>query len=203
MTTEAASRPGTDPPRPPRVPPSFWGDARRVPVDRFPEAAPFPMPASVHAALEAIIRAVTPPPPAPQVPPDRIAMILRRFMPYFLRPMAYGFCAGVVMLDAAPVWRTGRLKRLQDLPRGEASELLELLAHSSFGPVQQLALMFRGAILSMYFDQPEVHAALEFNPEAWMRSRIRLRRRLLDGGKPRKSDHIPEPQWPDAQASAR
>jgi|GEM_PF-2363537 len=186
----------------PFVPPEFWGDARRVPVDAFPDADPFPMPAGLQTALEGVIRAITPPPPAPQVPPERIAMILRRFMPHFLRPMAYGFCAGVLMLDTAPMWRKGRMKRLQDLSRQEASDLLHDLAHSRLMPVQQLALMFRGAVLSMYFDQPEVHAALDFDPEGWMRSRIDLRRRILAGKKVRKSDHIPEPAWPDADTDS-
>ena len=179
------------------IPPSFWGDARRRPLDSFEEAQPFPMPAPIQEGLEAIILAVVPPKPAPQVPPERIAMALRRFMPYFVRPMAYGFCAGVAMLDTAPIWRLGRFKRLKDLTVAEASDLMDQLATSSLAPIAQLALMFRSAILSMYFDQPEVHDALGFDPEAWMKSRIALRRRLLDGADARPEDHIAPPAWPE------
>jgi hypothetical protein len=47
--------------------------------------------------------------------------------------------------------------------------------------LRTLVFVVRGLILSVYFDQSEVHRALGYDPEAFMNGRIALRRRLLQG----------------------
>ncbi len=164
----------------------------RHPDDGWVLADPMPMGEGTRRALRAMIRAVCPPEPAPQLPDleDRIEVSVRRMLPYMPPLMGRGFAVAVHLLDWAPVWRLAAPRRMRSLPPERVLDVLNGMSHSRLLPLRQLSMVVRAAVLSAYFDQREVHDAMGFVPQPFMRERVRLRRRLAEGEIPGEGDLI-------------
>ncbi|MCB9506486.1 MAG: hypothetical protein H6697_02320 [Myxococcales bacterium] len=161
-------------------------------ADRWAVGDPYPIAAPGGAALGALIRAICPPPPAPQFPDleARVAMQARTLMRYMPRPVAWGLRAAFRLLDHSPRLLLMSHRRLRGLAPEQARAVIARLAASPFAPVRELVYAVRGIILSVYFDQDEVHRALGYDPRAFVSERVAVRGRLLAGG-PRAEDMIP------------
>lgn len=154
---------------------------RRNPLDGWRMADPWPMSRSTLAALRGLIVALLPPPPAPAVPPERILEHSRRVIRYLPHVMTRGFVLTLHLLDWAPLWRFKSFHRLRSLPQDRAAAVLAGLGESRLAVFRQLIMAARGVVLSTYFDQPEVHEALGYDPVPFLRGRLALRARLLAG----------------------
>ncbi len=176
--------------------PETPGDARRHPEDGWRLAEPMPLSARAEALLLHVARALLPPPPAPRG--DEIeARVVRhaRVMFQYMPPhTAKGVVGALFALDAMPVLTFGGRRRLSQMSPEEASGAIQRIADSPLLPVRMLALAPKGIILSAYFDQPEVHAAVGYEAEPFFRERIALRQRLLRGEAARDEDLIPYPE---------
>jgi hypothetical protein len=153
----------------------------RHPSDGWVFAHRYPMPAFGRRALRGIVRAVCPPDPAPQLVDleDRIEDHLLRFIRYMPPHVALGFCLAIVLLDWAPLFTFMAAKRLQHLDRERAAAVIAKLGDSRSALLRTMLLGVRGSILSTYYDQDEVHRALDYAPVPFITGRIDLRRRLL------------------------
>lgn len=167
-------------------------------LDRHPDdgwifADPFPMGSPARRAFRGLIRAICPPAPAPQLPDleDRIELQVRRHMRYMPRVVALGLRYSFRLVDNLPRFFFWTRRRLHRLSADEARSLVGRLASSRFSPLRELISAVRGIVLSTYFDQDEVHAALNYAPREFVRGRIALRQRLLAGGVATDSDMIP------------
>ena len=153
----------------------------RKPEDGWRRARPFPMGKGTRRAFRALIHAIVPPPPAPAPPNiiDRIEAHARSHMPYMHWTAAYGLVIAILLLDWLPVLTFKSLRRLHRWPREDAADFLTRLTQSRFQIFRTLVIGVRGSVLSAYFDQDEVHAALGYEPIGFITERIELRQRLL------------------------
>ncbi len=165
----------------------------RHPDDEWTIAAPFPMGGPARRAFRGLIRAVCPPAPAPQLPDleDRIEDAVRRHMRYMPRIVAYALRYAFRLVDNLPRVFFWNRRRLQGLEPDAAREYVGRMAASRFPPLRELISAVRGIVLSTYFDQDEVHRALNYAPRMFMNNRIELRQRLLTGVESVQADMIP------------
>ncbi|TNF26077.1 MAG: hypothetical protein EP329_21840 [Deltaproteobacteria bacterium] len=162
----------------------------RHPADGWVFADPYPMSRDLVGAFHGLIRAVIPSAPAVPDVEVRIEQQVRRMMPYMQPLVAFGFTLVLRALDLAPLWRGRAPRRLRDMTPAAASALLEELERSRIGPVSDMVVAARAAILAPYYDLDEVCAHIDYQPLSFMRDRIALRRRLVGGGAVRPSDLI-------------
>jgi hypothetical protein len=164
-----------------RALPLLRGVLRRHPDDGWTLADPYPMRGRVRRSFRAIIRAVCPPAPAPISPEiiDRVELHVRRFMRYMHPIAARGLWLVILMLDWAPRLLFRSVKRLCNLDREQAAQIITTVVHSRFNVLRTMMVGVRGVILSAYFDQDEVHRALGYAPIPFLTGRIRLRNQLL------------------------
>lgn len=143
-------------------------------------------------ALRGLIRVLCPPAPAPTLPDleDRIELHVRRMLQYMVPIVALGFVLGVYLLDVAPIWRFRAFSRIQKLGRDQAESVLTEMGESRSPFIRMLVLGVRGLVLSTFYDQDEVHAAMDFHPIPFIENRIELRKRILAGGTPVEEDGI-------------
>ncbi len=162
----------------------------RHPRDGWILAEPYPMRRSTHRAFLSIIKALIPPEPVLPGIVEQVDDGARRLMRYMHPVMAFLFCVMVHVLDWSPLWRLRSWRRLRGLSPERGSAVLGELAESRFSLIRTLLVGAKGAILSTYFDLPEVHARLHYDPRPFMLGRIALRQRLVSGGKPTEADLI-------------
>lgn len=157
--------------------------AARHPDDGWVMADPYPMSGFVGRALDGLVRAMCPPEPAPQIEDieARERAQVGRMLRYMKPIVALGFCISVVILDWSPLWRLASMRRIQSMDRAKAASILEEIGWSKVPALRLLVLGVRGLILSVYFDQEEVHRAMQYAPRPFIEQRIQLRRRLLRG----------------------
>jgi hypothetical protein len=158
-------------------------DARplaRHPDDGWLLADPYPMSEFTRRALRGVIHAICPPPPAPYSVAlvDNVELYVRRFMRYMHPLAARGLWLTFLLLDFLPLLLL-KGSRLQKLDREPGAKLLSSLAHSRFGILRLLCVGVRGAILSGYFDQDEVHKVLGYAPIPFISERTALRQARL------------------------
>lgn len=165
----------------------------RHPDDGWRRADPFPMGSPARNALRGLTRVLCPPAPAPQLPDleDRIEHETRTLMRYMPLPVAWLLRIVFRVLDQAPRLLFVSRRRLHRLDPETARSVLHRLASSRIGPIRELVGIARSLVLSIYFDQDEVHSALGYAPIPFMRERIGLRQRLLAGGSGTAADLIP------------
>jgi len=171
------------------------GDLARHPDDGFIMAEPRPMGAATLRVLDAIVRAVVPPPPAPHAPgmEKEIATTVRVMMQYMPPLSARGFVLLLHFLNWSPLWRLRGLLPLTRIRSERASRILTGIASSRWLLIRLLMLGPKGLVLSAYFDRDDVHQVLRYDPTTFIRSRIELRQRLLAGGEATAEDGIAEP----------
>ena len=153
-------------------------------------ADPIAMSRGSRRAFRGLIRALCP--PEPQVPNmvDRVEAAARQFMAYMNPVMGRGLVLAMRVLDWAPVWRLRGLRRLQSLDHERAAGILDALGRSRFGPLRMFVMAMRAMVLPHFFDLPEIHAALDYDPVTFIRGRIEVRARLLTGAEPTAADGI-------------
>lgn len=149
--------------------------------DPWKSADPYPMGSWARDAFRAIIRAVCPPPPAPQLPDvvDRIELHVRRLMRYMHPLAARALWVAIFILDWAPRLAFFSRHRLQGLTAEEGAVFLTKLGTSRVHLLRTMLTGIRGAILSAYFDQAEVHRALNYAPLPFISERRELRAQLM------------------------
>lgn len=165
----------------------------RHPSDGWILADPFPLGAPARAAVRGLARVLCPPAPAPQLPDleDRIERETRTLLRYMPLPVAWILRLVFRLVDQAPRLLLISRRRLHRLDIDRARAIVHRLAESRFGIVREIVGLPRSVVLSIYFDQDEVHQALGYAPIPFMRSRIALRRRLLSGEPHAPADIIP------------
>ena len=156
-------------------------DLARHPDDGWQSADPYPMGRRVRRSLDAIVRAVCPPAPAPATPEllERVQLYVLSFMRYMHPLSARGLWLAILFLDWSPRFLFESRHRLHRLDRERAAGVLTRLQHSRLALLRTLLVAVRGLILSGYFDQDEVHQALDYSPIPFIRERQELRLRLL------------------------
>jgi hypothetical protein len=154
----------------------------RHPADGWQYADPYPMGSWARSAFRALIRAVCPPSPAPQLPDlvDRIELHVRGLMRYMHPLAARALWIAIFILDWAPRLQFWSWHRLQGLRPCEGARFLSSLGTSRIQLVRTLLIGVRGAILSAYFDQDEVHQALGYTPKPFITDRMQLRTLLME-----------------------
>jgi len=164
--------------------------AARHPDDGWVMADPYPLGRITRRALDGLVRAMCPPAPAPQIEDleARTRAQVQRMLRYMKPIVALGFCISVVLLDWAPLWRLASLRRIQSMDHAKAAEILEEIGWSKLPAMRLLVLGVRGLILSVYFDQDEVHRAMQYAPSPFIEQRIQLRRRLMRGTREEPAD---------------
>ena len=177
--------------------PAKPGAVVRHPADGWIAADAYPMGRYTRRALAGLTRVMCPPPPAPQLDDleARVASQVGLMLSYMRPLVAFGFCAAVVILDLAPLWRLGSWRRVQSLDAELAARVLGEIGTSKLPGLRLLMLGVRGMILSVYFDQDEVHRAIHYAPVPFIEQRIALRKRILGGEATLASDliaHRPE-----------
>jgi len=166
--------------------------AGRHPDDDWELAEPYPMGPATLSAFRAQLRALCPSAPAPwsaelSSKVERSARVSLSYLPPLL---GLGFLLAIHLLDWSPIWRLRAARRLQNLERDRASQLLQQLGDSRFKPFRLLIMGSRAIVLSTYYDQEEVHQALDYDPLPFLQERNELRRRLLEGGDSQEDDLI-------------
>jgi hypothetical protein len=153
----------------------------RHPNDGWQPADPYPMASFVRRALRAVVLALCPPPPAPQLPDlvPRIELHVRSFMSYMHPLAARGLWLAILLLDWAPRVLFKSVHRLQGLDRERGAHILEAMTKSRVNIVRTLVVAVRGLVLCAYFDQDEVHEALNYRPIPFLRNRLARRQELL------------------------
>lgn len=152
---------------------------------------PYPMGRTGVCSLRALARIACP--DAIDVPDleERVETRVRTMMRYMPRPAAWGLRFGFMLVDWAPRLLFRSVRRLRNMPIDRARALFHELCESSFTPVRTLMYAVRGILLSTYFDFDEVHRELGYTPAPFMKQRISLRNRLLEGVGASESDMIP------------
>lgn len=165
----------------------------RHPGDGWPLAEPYKLTKRAERAFRGLLRVFLPPPPAPALTPEleeKVVSQSLRLLQYMHPMTRLGMRLALAVVDWAPRWRFFSFRRLHRLPRERAERLLDRMGHSRIPILRTLVFVVRGLILSMYFDQREVHEALDYDPESFINGRIALRRRLLQGGETTPDDVI-------------
>jgi hypothetical protein len=164
----------------------------REPDDGWTLADPWPMGPVTRDALHGIIRALCPRPPAPwsEEIAARIELGVRVFLRYLPPVMGLGFGPMLILLDWSPLWRLRGVSPLHRWERAAAAEHMQRLANSRFKPIRLMIMAARAAVLSVYYDQDEVHAAMGYDPLPFLQGRADLRRRLMAGEEATPSDLI-------------
>ncbi len=156
-------------------------------------ADPYPLRRGTRRAFRSIVRVVCPLEAGIGGDDivDRVERQVRCLLQYLNPWLARGFWLLALLLDVAPLWRLRGIRRLHTLERDQAADALAGIMHSRSAMVRNAFFPLRAAILSAYYDQPEVQAAIGFAPEPWLKSRVQLRERILLGEPVSQDDMIP------------
>ena len=145
---------------------------------------PYAMGLRARRALRALIVALSPPEPAPS--PERMLDSLetgaRRLLRAMPAPVARALWLLLVVIDYLPTWTARERRPLHALPATRAATWIAKLGASRWGTLRLAVGALRGLALSVYFDQPEVHAALGYAPEPYIAERRAQRLALLCRG---------------------
>jgi hypothetical protein len=153
----------------------------RHPKDGFRLAEPYPLGDGALRTLRALVLALCPPAPAPRSPDlmNRVEVGARRLLRYMHPVVARTLALGLSLLDWLPVLTLASALRLHRLDGARARKLVGAWARSPFRLLRLLIVGVRGLVLSVYFDQSEVHAAIRYAPVPFLKSRLARRAELL------------------------
>jgi len=117
-------------------------------------------------------------PPVPHFP-AKIAQRLDRFLyelPALLRSL---FLWGMRVFDFAAIIFAKPHRRFSRLSDESRLNYIRRMSRSWFRPGRDWLFTCRGLILLFYYSQPEVMAALHFDPAAWAGEKIHARQQAL------------------------
>jgi hypothetical protein len=172
------------PSRIPEPQPLTVHEIRRHPQDGWSLADPVKLSSGSERALGGVVRALLPPPPAPR-PADieaRVTTHVRVMLQYMPAALRLGFILMMHLLEWSPLWRFSAFSKLSKLPAERGSRILAGIASSRLAPLRMMMLAPKAIVLSAYFDQDEVHAALDYEPRSFIQGRIARRNELLTSG---------------------
>jgi hypothetical protein len=117
----------------------------------------------------------------PQVPnfQAKVTQRVDRFffeLPPVLRIL---FSLGMRLFDAAAIVFAHPHRCFQRLSESSRLAYIRRMSRSWFRPVRDWLFTCRGLILLFYYCQPEVMAALHYDPRTWAREKIQARRETL------------------------
>ncbi len=165
--------------------------------DGWRDADPWPMDPVSRAALRGVVAALCPSPEtgALDTPPladvqGQVCAAVRCTLRYLEWPMAVGLHMGLLVLDWSPLWRLHSLKPLHSLAPAQAAAIMDELAVSRLSLLRNLVMGARASVLMQWYDLPQIHALLNYDPVTHMRERIDLRRRLLAGEQATEADML-------------
>jgi len=189
-------RPASDARRGPSSVPAMGKAGRsrllRHPNDGWRLATPYALGHGAQRTLHAVILAMCPPSPAPRTEEliRRVELGSMTLLRYMHPAVAFALVLGLRVLDFLPLVTFSSRHRFHRLESGQASELLARWSRSRMRALRLLVQGARGLVLSVYFDQTEVHAALGYEPVGFMRDRIKRRERLEAGLDPTSSRRL-------------
>jgi hypothetical protein len=159
------------------------GDFARHPNDGWQLASPYGLGTWANKALVSVVTAML---PSRRGPVDartieRVANNVRTTLTYMARPSAWGLVALLCLLDLAPLWRRAQPRRLGALSAVEGAALLDRVAESRFRLLRTMVTAARAAVLTGYYDLPEVHEVIGYAPRPHFAERLALRQRILAG----------------------
>ncbi len=157
----------------------------------FQPAVPYPMGRSSTRSLAALVVLICPTTIMNADIQARVVAQIRSGMSYMPGIAAWGLRFCFELLDWAPRFLFKGVRRLRGIEPEKARAILHQLSESSLTPIRTLMYAVKGLILNAYFDQEEVHQALNYAPAPFMRERIALRQRMLAGQAPADADYIP------------
>lgn len=168
------------------------GKALRHPDDGYPIAPPYPVGPATEHAIRSVMRILLPESDAPRSPEldDRVYRQMLVSLQYMSASTAKGILSVFHLLEWIPITRFGRPSRLSKLSREEGSAIFRAIESSPLLPVRLLLLAPKALIFSSYFDQPEVHEALNYHPRKFTLDRIALRERIVNEGDASEEDEI-------------
>lgn len=157
------------------------GALERHPKDGFRFADPYPLGPRALSVLRALVAALCPRANAPRSPEllANVEVGARRLLRYMHPAVARGLWLGLLFLDWLPVLTLRSPGRLHELGPERASAFVARWARSRFKLLRLLVMGVRSLVLSVYFDQTEVHEAVGYRPVPFIRERIALRTALL------------------------
>jgi hypothetical protein len=153
----------------------------RHPRDGWRLAEPYPLGKGARRALLALIEALCPPSPAPRSADLtlRVETGARCLLRYMHPLVSRGLALGLLLIDWLPILTFASRFRMHRLEGRRTRSLFTRWAKSPIAALRLLVQGTRSLILSVYFDQDEVHAALNYDPVGYQRGRIRLRAGLV------------------------
>lgn len=174
------------------------GALARHPKDAFVFAEPWPMSDGLVRIFHGLIRAMCPPEPVVPDMERRIEQQVRRMMRYMHPMVATAFTFALRTLEWSPLWRLGKVKRLSQMSRDEASALMEKLSTSRIGLIGDMVAGARAAVLAPYYDLEEIGRHIGWEPVPFMRERLSAVAKIR-AGRPA-SEHRIGPFSPATQA---
>jgi hypothetical protein len=102
----------------------------------------------------------------------------RRFLRYMHPTVARSLWFGLLIIDWLPVLTFRSRGRLHELGPERASAFVARWAKSRIKALRLLMFGLQSLVLSIYFDQTDVHEALGYRPVPFMRERVGVRRLL-------------------------
>ncbi|MEZ4268936.1 MAG: hypothetical protein R3F39_21475 [Myxococcota bacterium] len=159
-------------------------------VDRFVRAQPETFSAGSQRAFRALARAVCPVEVGPDFPDviGRIEGYVLGQLPYMNPVIRWALGPLCRLVDWSPVWRFRGLRPIRSLSREKATAELNGMVHSPFSLVRNAFYPVKALILAGYYDQPEVHTAMNYEPLPFIRERVAFRARLMAGEAARPED---------------
>jgi hypothetical protein len=122
-----------------------------------------------------------PPAPAPHSKAliERVDIGVRRMLSYMHPLVAWSMAVGFIVLDWLPIVTLQSTARLHRIKAERGSALLARWSRSRFKALRLLIQGARGVVLSVYYDQSEVHAAMHYAPAPFMRDRVQVRHKIM------------------------
>jgi len=144
-------------------------------------ADPYPLGPGARRVLRALVGALCPSLPSLEKSDvlERVDVGARRLLVYMHPVVARGLWLGLFVLDWLPVLTFRSAGRLHKLGPERAGQFVARWARSRVKALRLLVTGVRSLVLSVYFDQRDVHAAMRYAPEEFIQDRARLRRMLL------------------------
>jgi hypothetical protein len=182
------------------------GGAAPAPLvqDRFVRAVPETLSARARRAFQAIATAVCPVEAGPEFP-DAIARVegyILAQLPYMNPVIRWAFGPLCRVVDWSPLWRFRGLRPIHALSRERATAELDGMVHSRFALVRNAFYPVKALILAGYYDQPEVHVALDYAPVPFIAERTAFRARLMAGQPAEPGDFLMSLPGPRPAAAA-
>lgn len=168
------------------------GEALRHPEDGYPIAPPYPVGATTEHAIRSVMRILLPEGDAPRSPEldERVYRQMLVSLQYMSATSAKGILGVFHLLEWIPITRFGRPSRLSKLSREEGTAIFRAIESSPLLPVRLLLLAPKALVFSSYFDQPDVHDALDYHPREFTLERIAVRERIVSEGETTEDDEI-------------